>query len=193
MVDLHDEFATNWVVGAGASAEHPPGSTPAAQVTLYLDHRWRLDDDWTAKVGAVHYDSPWDANSASRRYNEINAAIGYAGRWRAMLAVSPDSGGAYLDESSHRNLAAWVETTWHQPLVGRLSADLGIGYAHVHYLDKPGYAYGNATLGYGIGAAQLSLARLRTASVRTEVFYGHVYAVQREQDDRWVVSVLWAF
>ena len=33
-----------------------PSGRADTQFTLYLDRRWRLDDDWSAKLGVIHYE-----------------------------------------------------------------------------------------------------------------------------------------
>ena len=57
LADLHYDLGTDWVIGLGGSAERPPRRSASAQVSAYIDRRWQLNEDWAAKVGAIHYDS----------------------------------------------------------------------------------------------------------------------------------------
>ncbi|GAA0709436.1 hypothetical protein [Dokdonella soli] len=194
LADLHYEFGPEWLIGLSASAERPRRQEPGARLAVYIDRRWRVDDVWAAKAGVVHYDSPWNAWRRPLRYDEINVAIGYRDRWRATLAVSPNTPERYLYpyRRARSGFAAWPELTFHQPIVGRLSADIGVGYAYRQHAGDRNYGYGNVGISYAIGDTYLYLSRLWTNSVAPP--YGwNGYSLESESRGRWVASVVWSF
>lgn len=192
IVDLHGDLGANWVVGLGGSAERPPGQSAAAQVAAYVDRRWQLDEDWAAKVGAVHYDSLGNARGGHFSYDEINAAIGYRGRWRASIALSPNAGIPYAARYRRSGFGAWAELVFQQPIADRLSADIGVGYADMEQNGARNYRYGSVGLSYRAGDAYLYLTRIWT-SPYIGVYPGKPYAANPSPGARWVVSVIWNF
>lgn len=152
-----------WTIGLGVLTERPPLQSRGAQLDFHVDRRWRLGEDWLVRAGVVHYESPWNLWNDELRYDEAGAAIGWRGRWSLAVSHSPNlpavnRPGVYL-----RGRATWVETGWHQPLAGRLSLDLGFGYADIRGIDyrRPGgillrdYGYASAGLGYALGDVHL--------------------------------------
>lgn len=192
LADLHYEFGTAWAIGLGASADRPPGQSASARFNLYIDRRWRLGQNWVAKIGVARYDSPGNAYRALVRYDEINAAVGWKGRWRASLAVSPDVAG-HWDRVYRHGPAAWLELDYHQPLVGRLAFDLGAGHAWLQETGFDDYRYGSAGLAYGIGGLHLYAAW--QWNDREALPYGAMSQAWYPAQDpsEWVVSALWVF
>lgn len=186
LADLHYGFGDGWVAGLGASQERPPFQSPGTQFTLYLDRHWQLDEDWSAKLGLVHYESPQNVWRDELNYNELTAAIGYRGRWRLSLALSPDTPGIFSGLGAPTGFAAVTELTYSQPLAGRLSANAGLGYAHLQAAGLD-YRYGSAGLGYGIGDVYLYSSLLWATSSALR------YNTGARERTRWVTTLLWAF
>ena len=286
LADLHYEFGTDWVIGLGGSAERPPRRSASAQVSAYIDRRWQLNEDWAAKVGAIHYDSAGQgcpsavsagcagtaagqgcpsavsagdgmdaggrathgvvagcagtaagqgcpsavsagcagtaagqgcpsavsagdgmdaggrathgavagcAGTAGRySYDELNAAIGYRGRWRASIALSPNAGASYAARQVRSGFGAWAELTYHQPIVDRFSADIGIGYAELTQRGVRNYRYGSAGFSYRVGDAYLYLARVWTSPL-IGAYPDNPYSATSPVRARWIASVIWSF
>ncbi|MFI4969080.1 MAG: TorF family putative porin [Lysobacterales bacterium] len=196
LADLHYAIGPDWVVGIGASSERIHHRAPGAQLTAYLDRRWQVDGDWAAKVGAVHYDSPAEA-TGRRHYDELNAAIGWRGRWQAILALSPDMYGPYHPYAQPRHgVAVWAETTWHQPLAARLAFDAGVGYADLERIQAHSYGYANLGLSYGVGDTHLYVSRIwtgPTAATQTDTVYYRGDTPVAPVHSHWVASLIWAF
>jgi hypothetical protein len=194
LADGHCRFGDGWVGGVAAGAVHLPGRARDAQLSLYLDRRWQLDEDWSAKLGAVHYDALHHGREDGLRYDELDAAIGYRAFWRASIAWSPNATDMYFGGSGKTHRAVWVETTFHRPLVGRLSADLGLGIARP---DGPGqrtYRYGSVGASYGIGDVYFYASRIWTDSLTWSFQYlGQTYTATSPSEARWVGSLVWSF
>jgi hypothetical protein len=176
-----------WSFGVGASAERPPFQTPGAQFTAYADRRWRLDGDWSAKLGFVHYESPNNFWRSELRYNELTAAWGYRNRWRLTLAVSPDTTALHEDLSTSKGWTAAVETSWHQPLGDRYGIDLGVGHAILSAIDAPDYSYAHAGASATFGRIYVFSTLVWTDSSNW------AYNARADTGARWVTSLLWTF
>lgn len=192
--DVHCGFAQDWLAGIGANTIRAPQGRDDVQFTLYLDRRWRLGEDWSAKLGAVHYDTIHAENRAGFQYDELNAAIGWRGRWLTTIAWSPRVGNAYIGTPAGYNGWTRIETNWRQPLGDRVSVDAGLGYARPSGPPPDEYRYANLTLNATIGNAYLSLSRVWTSSLtfRYADFYPpfeFTFPAKR----RWVGSVVWVF
>ena len=193
--DLHFVHDTRWVAGVGASAAQPPGRDAGTQFALYLDRRWRAGEDWIGKAGVLHYEAP--GIDGDVRYDEANIAIGWRGRWQASLAWTPRLHGGYAGEaygyggSTHAAASAlWFETSWHQPLAGRLAGFAGIGHADFHGVGRHDYRYGSAGLDWGSGPLQLQLARIWTGP---SVAWHGLYYAPVPGGQRWTLALAWVF
>ncbi len=185
-----------WTIGIGAVGEHPDGQSRGAQLDLYLDHRWHLDEDWQLRAGLVHYESPWNRWNDELRYDELGLGLGWRGRWSLVLGHAPDL--PYLQQAPDRyarGRASWIETGWHQPLGGGFSLDLGIGHADIRGIRYPrtprvglaDYAYASAGLGLALGRLHLH-AVLAHANRR-----GADYSGRGAPRTRVAVTASWGF
>lgn len=186
LADLHYEFDRGWVAGVGASREKPAFQQQGVQYTFYLDRRWQVDEDWSAKLGLIHYESPHNVWQSELNYNELTAALSWRGRWRLALALSPDTPGIFSYLGAATGFAASAEVSYRQPLYGRLAADFGLGLAHLHKAELD-YAYGSAGLSYGIGNFNIytSLLCASPGALR--------YNTGSNERSRWVTTLVWSF
>lgn len=201
LADLHYEFGTDWVAGIGASQERPPLQSSGAQFTLYLDRRWQLGEDWSAKLGVVHYESPWNVWRDELNYNELTAAIGWRGRWRLSLVLSPDTPGVFTPNGVGTDVATTAELSYRQPIRGRLSADFGLGHTRIRNAievtyqgnsRRPqtadlSYAYGSAGLSYGLSDIHIYSALLWASPAALQ------YSRGSKDRTRWVTTLVWSF
>ena len=133
------------------------------------------------------------AGTAGRySYDELNAAIGYRGRWRASIALSPNAGASYAARQVRSGFGAWAELTYHQPIVDRFSADIGIGYADLSQRGVRNYRYGSAGFSYRVGDAYLYLARVWTSPL-IGAYPDNPYSATLPVRARWIASVIWSF
>jgi len=192
--DIHYEFSAPWVVGIGANSIQLPGRPEDVQLTLYLDRRWRFAEDWSAKLGFVHYDTMRASGRAGLRYDEINAAVGWRGRWQASLAWSPKVGNAYAPELSEDSSWLWLETAWHQPLVDRFSIDVGLGFARTSGNTPENYRYASAGINYSLGSVVFNASHIWTDTLTyTYGRGGQAFVFELPAQDRWVGSLVWMF
>ncbi|MBL8298318.1 MAG: hypothetical protein JNN30_08230 [Rhodanobacteraceae bacterium] len=186
LADLHYR-GRDWSIGIGATQERPPFQSSGAQITLYADRRWQFDDDWSAKIGVLHYESPWNVWRDELSYTDLTAAIGWRGRWRLNLALSADTPGLFSYRvATKKGRAATAELSYQQPLQGRLAANAGFGYAH---LDVAGlnYRYASAGLSYGLGDVYLYTSVLWSSPNALR------YNTGARDHTRWVTTLIWSF
>ncbi|MGB0134844.1 hypothetical protein [Dokdonella sp.] len=192
--DIHYEFSPRWIAGIGANSIRLPGQPEDIQLTFYLDRRWRLGEDWIAKLGFVHYDTVRASNRTGLQYDEINAAISYRGRWLGSLAWSPKVGNAYAPELSPDSSWLWLETAWRQSLGERFSLDLGLGFAQASGTTPGDYRYASVGLNYSLGRAYFSASHIWTD--RLTYTYGSGasgFVFELPAQNRWVGSLTWTF
>ncbi|MFC4821817.1 hypothetical protein [Dokdonella ginsengisoli] len=193
IADLRYEIGDEWLIGLGASAERPEYESPAAQIALRIDRRWQLGENWAAKVGYAHYEEPWNFWRNELRYDEVNVALGWRGRWSLSLAATPNRKAVYAYTVPQREgFAAWTEATFRQPIAGRLAADFGFGYAYLARSGDRNYRYGSAGLSYGIGDVELYFARVWTDGA-TPHYWWEDADRRRPAHSRWLVSAMWNF
>ena len=193
LADLHLGIGTAWVAGVSLSAARPPDESATTRAVLYADRRWRIDEDWSAKIGLAHYDSVPARDGIYESYAELNAMLSYRGKWRCNLAVSPDVS-SYAYWRIPRSLAIWGEASLHQPLAGRLALDAGAGYAYFRDAAAQDYAYGSLGLSYGAGDMYFYLSRIwRQEMTWTLEMDNERYAFSLPARARWVGSMVWSF
>ena len=192
--DLHCALAQDWIVGLGANAIRAPSGRSDTQLTAYLDRRWRLDEDWSAKLGLIHYEPMRAGNRAGFQYDELNAALGWRGRWLLAFAWSPRVGNAYIGDPAGYNGWMRIETTWRQPLGAGFSMDLGLGHAHPSGTPPHDYRYANLALNAAIGDVYLSINRIWTGPLRFRYeALDPPFEFTFPARQRWVGSVAWVF
>lgn len=193
LADLRYEVGNDWVFGLGASAERPEYEAPAAQIVLRVDRRWQLDENWAAKAGYAHYEEPWNLWRNELRYDEVNAAIGYRGRWAFSLAVSSNRSAIYdYTVPQRKGFAAWAELSLRQPIAGRLAVDAGFGYAYLARSGDANYRYGSVGLSYGIGDVDVAFARV-WADGAAPYYWWEGGDHGRPAHSRWLASAVWNF
>lgn len=194
LADVHCEFATNWTAGAGASTVGLPGLPEDVQLAVYLDRRWRLADDWNAKLGLIHYDTLRAANRPGLQYDEVNAAISFRGRWLASLAWSPAVGNAYAPGFSGDNSWVWLESAWRQPLGDRFSADVGVGFARPSGRTPGNYRYASVGMNFYWSSVVLNTSYIWTERLTyTYDRPGQSFVFEQPAQHRWTGSLIWMF
>ena len=203
IVDAHCRVADGWIAGAGASRVLLAGRRPNLQLALYVDRAWQFDEDWSGKLGVVHYDAAHYGKRDGLRYDEVNAAFGYKAFWRVSVSVSPNASDLYFTNSippagsesaSKSHWATSVETTFHRPLIDRLAADAGLGLSIPEGKGESRYRYASVGLSYGIGDINLYVSRIWTDSISWEyTFLGDTFVMRQPSHADWVGTLVWAF
>lgn len=195
LADLRYQIGNEWTFGVSVSAaiaDRREGSDSALeQVAVRIDRRWQIDADWSARAGVAHYEEPWNFWSRQLRYDELSAALGFRGRWSLSLALSPNRPAVYTRYRYERSgVAIWSELTFRQPVVDRLAADVGLGYAALSHSGDRDYGYISTGLSYGIGDVDLYLAHVWTDAAKPRYWWDFEGRAVRS---RWLATVIWNF
>ena len=193
LADVHCLFASDWIAGVGATAQRPPHQSAAAQLTAYLNRRWRWDDDWSGYVGVMHYASPWDRWRSSLRYDELTLAATYRGSWRASVSLSPNGPSPFFASTAQHGLDAWSEVNFHQALRGAFGLDAGVGYAHLRPSGLSDYAYASAGLSYAIGDTVAYVSRVWSSNEGAYPKNIYASAGADEHQAHWTATLVWSF
>ena len=192
--DVHCSFAQRWVGGIGTNTFRAPSGRADTQFTAYLDRRWRLDDDWSTKLGVIHYEPLHTEDRAGYQYDELNAAIAYRGRWLTTVAWSPRVGNAYIGAPAGYNAWLYVETAWRQPFGSHFSLDASLGYAHPSGTPPHNYHYANLALNAAVGDIYVSLSRVWTSALDFRYNqFNPPFEFTFPSKRRWVGSAVWMF
>jgi uncharacterized protein (TIGR02001 family) len=186
--DLHYYADARWFAGLGATTLDPGGDEGRSlQLNGYLGYSWPISASWAARLSLDHYDYPRDAPRSLYNYDELGGTLAWSDRVFLSLAWSPDKGAPTRRGDVAGRSAIACELLLHQPLFASLAANLGVGHYDISGLDGSGYTYGNAGLGYALGALQLDVSYIATDHQAKSLFYGDTAA------NRWLATLLWHF
>jgi uncharacterized protein (TIGR02001 family) len=185
---LRAELDEAWSVGAWASAiDRYAGPGANLEIDVYAARAWRLTRDWVATTTATHYFYPNDVPQVRYDYDEIAASLGYRSAVFATLAWSPN----YVDRTyrgvANDRSALSYELSANQPLTGRWSGNVGIGYRDLSDLFDEEYWYGHAGLMYSAQRLAVHLTYTYVDQSARHLF-GHERAAIA-----WSGTLIWRF
>lgn len=148
-----------WAASAQATATHPDRTSRDVQLGLQVERRWRFGEAWSAQLGLIRYESPFDDHASERRYNEATARAGFRGRAWLSLSHSPDLPAFDVGSGWLRGKATYVEASLRQPLGHRVAIEIGVGHADLRAFEtqRPpavpfhDYRYASASLRFRLG------------------------------------------
>lgn len=186
--DLHYDTPDGWFAGGWATNYTLYGAeNRTVELNAFLGHRWRLANDWSAKLMLSHYAHPWDERAQHYDYDEMTAAAA----WRDQLFFSASWSPNYALASSHgfslNKSAIAYDATARVPLRGSFSGVAGVGYYDLSDLVGRSYWYGSAGLVYDMPSVHVEVSRVLSSGVARELYYGGV------ADDCWAATLMWTF
>ncbi len=124
-----------WAASAQVTATRPDRASRDVQLGLQAERRWRFGETWSAQLGVIHYESPFDDHASERRYNEATARVGFRGRVWISLAHSPDLPAFDSTSGWLRGKATYAEASLRQPLGHRVALEIGVGHADMRAFE----------------------------------------------------------
>jgi uncharacterized protein (TIGR02001 family) len=189
--DLHVDSADGTFLGVwGSTRTHALEPDADYDLEVYLGHRFRLSNTWSATLDARSHYFVAGRQDLSADYQELAASVSYMDRWTASVTAIPNAVRYYYYYRTYRS-AAWVADTSGQWLLGHgFFVTAGAGYYHQSSgggIPGAGYAYGNAGLAFEYRSWRLDM--------------GYFVAQQQAQqlvpypiaNDRFAASLLWRF
>ncbi|MDB5987637.1 MAG: hypothetical protein JWR16_2690 [Nevskia sp.] len=186
-IDLHYFSKSGWFAGAtAASVQRSRYDSTSLQIDAYAGYAWTPTDPWSLRLFGVHHDDPWNNPSGRYNYDELSGTVAYADRLSLSMSVLPDLAVESQNGWADRRVALTYDAAFHQPLIGALSANAGVGYYDLRWVADTGYVYWNAGLAYDFGKLELDLSYIGTDHTARSLF-GSVAV------NRLVGSLLWHF
>ncbi|MDB5973051.1 MAG: hypothetical protein JWQ90_5501 [Hydrocarboniphaga sp.] len=187
-IDAHYSADARWFAGAGAATlDLGADRGTSSQLSAYLGYGWTLPANWGGWLSLNHYDYPMDTPRSLYNYDELSGTLAWSNRVFVSIAWSPDKGAPTRDGPISGENALSYDLVVHQPLLGSLSGNAGIGYHQLQGFSGDAYTYWNAGLSYALGSLQVELSFIGTDHQAKALFYGDT------AEDRWVGTVLWHF
>ena len=188
-LDLHYLNSSGFLAGLFASNSRIDPNRPVnVELDGFLGFGWTAGPDWRGKILATHYAYPGPRYGFDYTYDELDLEWTYQDWLNTSLTFSPDA----PRFSSYRG--GWVtgaaesaELNVQRPVLGKLSATAGAGYAFYGSSDTSGYAYGSLGLAYDLSPVSLVLSFVNTTSGAKRLFYTIPSGRQ------WTGSVIWRF
>ena len=185
-------YTSTYGVFAGASLSNARVNTQEswdAEIGAFIGYRYAPGGRFSGRVLYSHYAYPWNHVRAEYDYDELEAQLTYEGWLQVVWSYSPNYTRyvAYpypelLSLAEHA-----LELAMQRPLVGRLLATGGVGYAYLSGPGSTGYVYLSAGLAYDLGHCSLALAYVNTSSGAKALFYSDATS------NRVVGTVIWRF
>jgi len=188
-LDLHYLDSSGFLAGVFASNSRIEPRQPIdVELDGFLGFAWTAGPDWHGKVLATHYAYPGPRHGFDYTYDELNLDWTYQQWLDISLAYSPDA----PRFSSYRG--RWVtgatefaELNVQRPVLGKLSATVGAGYAFYGGSDSSGYAYGSVGAAYDLSPVSLAVSFIDTTAGAKTLFYNIPSGRQ------WTGTVIWRF
>lgn len=186
--DLHYQTPSGWATGLWASSvdlNPPDGKT--VEFNVFAGHSWRLTEDWSAKLVAIHYAYPWNKPAGHYDYDESIAGVAYRDLVFLNVAVSPNAPRESASGRTLKRTAASCDLVLRRPIGGKLSIMGGAGRYEVGGSTRSGYWYWNGGLGYDMRRWHLEMSYFGTSSSASALF-------DRDMPrDHWAATLLWRF
>jgi uncharacterized protein (TIGR02001 family) len=186
--DLHYDTPSGWFAGAWATNYTLySDEEQTVELSTFLGHRWRIANDWSAKLMLSHYAHPWDSRAQHYDYDEITTAAAWRDQLFFSASWSPNNSLVWSHGRRLNRTALAYDATARVPLRGSISGVAGVGYYDLTDLVGKSYWYGSAGLVYDLPNLHLELSRVQTTGVARELFYGGV------ADSCWAATLMWTF
>jgi uncharacterized protein (TIGR02001 family) len=187
-LDLHYVNPSGFVAGLFASsAQIDPAARRDAELSAFLGYVWSYGEDWQGKILAADYRYPWNQAGSVYNYDEIDLEIAYQQWIRVALAVYPNVQRYTLQGSVVTVLAQSAELSLQRPVVGKLSANAGIGYYELDGSGGSGYAYWSVGATYDWTPVILGLSYVEASRAANLLYYNAAVG------GRWSGTIIWRF
>jgi uncharacterized protein (TIGR02001 family) len=186
-LDVHYFDSSGFVAGLFASnTQIDPDIPKDVELDGFLGFVWTGSDDWQGRALISHYAYPWNHEGSSYDYTELDVDWSYRGWLNFAAAYSPDA----TRVAYHRLIGVAseaAEVSAQRPMVGKLSATAGLGYAYYGGPDAAGYAYWSVGATYDLAPVSLVLSYVNTTAAAKALFYNAA------ADNRWLGTIIWRF
>ena len=186
--DVHFAMANGFLAGVFVSSvQVAPGEKRNAELSAFVGFSWEGQSSWRSKLVASHYTYPWNPAGSKYDYDELNADVGFSD-WVTLAAMYSPNAPLYIP---YRGLVAVAakstELNFQIPLLRKLNANAGVGFAHLSGPDGGGYSYWSLGCTYDLAPVTLTLAYVDTSYGATDLYY------ESAARNRWTGTIIWRF
>jgi len=187
-LDLHYLNDSGFIAGMFASnTEIEPGEPRDVELDAFAGFAWDAGSDWHGKILASHYAYPWNRAGTGYNYDELAVDASFQGWVDVTLTYSPNAplfvqGRGLIGVTSNS-----AEVNVQRPVLQRLSATAGAGYAYFQGPERLGYAYWSVGASYDLAPVTLTVSYVDTTAGAKTLFYNAAAA------GIWSATIIWRF
>jgi uncharacterized protein (TIGR02001 family) len=188
-LDLHYLNTSGFLAGVFASNSRIDPTQPVnVELDGFLGFGWTAGSDWRGKILATHYAYPGPRHGFDYTYDELDLDWTYQEWLNMSVTYSPDAPRFSFYRGGWVGVAAEsAELSLQRPVLGKLSATAGAGYAFYGGEGSSGYAYGSVGAAYDLSPVSLVLSFVDTTAGAKTLFYNIPSGRQ------WAGTVIWRF
>jgi uncharacterized protein (TIGR02001 family) len=186
--DLHYLNDSGFVAGLFASsAQIDPDAPRDVELDAFVGFSWAAGEEWRGRILASHYAYPWNQAGTGYDYDELDIDAAFQDWLHVNLVYSPDAPLFVRSRGLIGVASTAAEVNLQRPLLRKLSATAGLGYANYDGPDHAGYAYGSVGAAYDLAPFFLTLSYVDTSAGAKALFYNAAAG------GRWTGTVIWRF
>ena len=186
--DVHFVTGSGFLAGLfTSSVEFAPGEKRNAELSGFVGFAWEGQSPWRSRAVATHYAYPWNRAGSKYDYDEFNVDVGYS-NWVTLTALYSPNAPLYVQYRGLTAVAARsAELNFQLPLLRKLNANAGAGFAHLGGPDGGGYYYWSLGCTYDLAPVTLSVAYVNTSYGATDLYY------EAAARNHWTATAIWRF
>jgi uncharacterized protein (TIGR02001 family) len=187
-LDLHYLNDSGVVAGLFASnSEIVPGQPRDIEIDAFAGFAWAAGSDWHGKILASHYAYPWNRAGSAYNYDELDVDAAFQDWVNVSLTYSPNAPLYVLGRGLIGVTSKSAEVNLQRPVLQKLSATAGVGYAYFDGPERAGYTYWSIGASYDLAPVSLTLSYVDTTAGAKTLFYNAAAA------GSWSATVIWRF
>jgi len=187
-LDMHYADSSGILAGVFASnTQIDAVDSRDVELNAYLGVVWTGRADWHGRVLGGFYAYPWNEAGSSYNYVELDLDLGYQEWLDLGVSYSPDAPRYIYDRGMAGVSAESLELNLQHRMIGKLSANSGVGYYYSGGPGGTGYVYWSAGASYDLAPVTLAVSYIDTGAGAKKLFYGDAAT------GRFNATVIWRF
>jgi uncharacterized protein (TIGR02001 family) len=187
-LDLHYLNDSGFVAGLFASnTEIEPGEPRDVELDAFAGFAWAAGGDWHGKILASYYAYPWNRAGSGYDYGELDIDAAFQDWLNVSVTYSPNAPRFVFNRGLIGVTSTSAELNVQRPVLKRLSATAGAGYAYFEGPPPTGYVYWSVGASYDLAPVSLAVSYVDTTAGAKTLFYNAAAG------GRWIATVIWRF
>ena len=187
-LDLHYADSSGILAGVFASnTQIDAYQSRDVELDGYLGFVWTGRGYWHGRVLGGYYAYPWNENGSSYNYGELDLDLGYQDWLDVGVSYSPDAPRYVYNRGLVGTSAESLEVNLQHRMIGKLSANSGVGYSYLSGPGGTGYVYWSVGASYDIAPVTVALSYVDSGAGAKKLFSGEAAT------GRFTATVIWHF